>query len=528
MKRRTVSQEGSTLIMAIIIIAVLAMTVSAYYQTLVPKFRNTYQASSWQEALHGAEAGVDVVLQQLNTYAATRGLDPDNYPWTGWTTPAPGTNPNTTRVPQEVSMLPLLGGNNNVRVTELTVDVFTREGNKDDSTKTHNPWFRIRSKARADLPGKYVTSDHRDVALRRMRLGARKVDGSDDPHVSRTIEAVVRPTYRFSRAITVLNQMDLGNSENWEVDSYDSQDDSKSDETNSTAAGNYYPGSESTEVQENGDIASAKTLPAESPYGEMIDANGAVVRGSVQTTGGDNPTTTQIESVSDSQNVDQDRITGDFDEEILNVTAPTRTYSTAVPTGNPLKFTAAADSTAVTPTRYNVTGKLGEFTVEGPTIQDPAFPTDPTKRKPDMSRIGHVEIVVSGDLSIRSNGVIVIPPNVYCTVYVATDIAFGNSTLINANAESSRVPANLSIYGTGSTGTVTVGGNSIEILTVYAPNYSATIPGTVETIGSFVVKDFEIKGGGNGGFHYDEDLAHRGDITGWQFAGYIEDTRGEL
>src|SRR5689334_8978226 len=87
MTKRHNHEGGSTLVVAVLVVAVLTMVISAYYQSLVPKFRGTYQASSWQEALHGAEAGVDHTIRLLNGWT-TSTADPDAYPWTsnGWTT----------------------------------------------------------------------------------------------------------------------------------------------------------------------------------------------------------------------------------------------------------------------------------------------------------------------------------------------------------------------------------------------------------------------------------------------------------
>ena len=53
---------GSTLVMTMILLAVLAMSVAGYYRTLIPKYRSTYHSASWHEALHMADGGVDYVL----------------------------------------------------------------------------------------------------------------------------------------------------------------------------------------------------------------------------------------------------------------------------------------------------------------------------------------------------------------------------------------------------------------------------------------------------------------------------------
>ncbi len=509
MKMRTFPKnQGSTLIVVLLITACLAASVAAYFQGIVPKLRGTHQAVAWQEALHGAEAGADTVINTLNSWTASTSV-PDAYPWTasGWTLTDPvnfATNGERTLA---AANLPVIGGPNNVRVTKIAVDVLTREGT--GLTPTANPWYRIRSTARADLPGRFVSEDPRDTELRRMKLGAKTSAGLPDPHVTRTVEIVVRPRYRSSRAITSVNDIVLGNSSNWEVDSFDSQDLLKS--SPGTTAGGIYPGSGSSKIQSNGNVATAKENPASSPYGPLIAANGAVVKGEVTTNGGDDPATAAHENVSGNSGIDQSRIKSDFDEEIPVPVAPTWTSTTYTGSG-PAAFLTG---TKANPTRYAITGNLGTFAVTAPLA----------------TTTGYIDIIVSGNLATGNGGNagITIPPNVYANIWVNGNIDFGNGN-INSGATSSKVASRLSIFGvsTSSTATYSASGNAVQILNFNGPAYTATLSGTVDTTGSFVVKNFRINGGGNGGFHYDEALGNNAGIAGWDIASYLEDSRGDL
>ena len=506
-------RDGSVVLITMIMVGLLSLAIVSYYQNLIPKFRGAYQGAAWHEALHGAEAGADYALRQLNNWAGSY-TNPDGYPWTGnnWANSDASYPINGERTFAS-SQLPFLGGQSNVRVTSITADVYTRENF--GAAPTLNPWFRIRSTARADLPGKYVSADSRDIQLRRMKLNAKTGTGSPDPNVTRTVEIIARPRYAFSRAIVTVSNLSLGNSSNWRVDSFDSQDTLKS--IIGTSAGGIYPGVGSPLVQSNGGIASQKANPVASPYGPLIVGNGATVLGAVQTNGGDDPATAAFENVSGSTGMDQTRITADFNQDIITPTAPiwtSWTYQGAAPSS----FTTG---TRANPTRYAITGNLGTFAITAPS-----------------SGIGYVEIIVTGNLSTgNGNGAgITIPPNVFASLWVNGDIDFGNGN-INSNAASSQVASHLTIYGTGTDGTVTnpagaetfvVSGNAVEILSLYAPNYSAMLNGTVTTIGGFVVKDFSISGGGNGGFHYDESLSKSGLIVGWDVASNFEDARTDL
>jgi hypothetical protein len=505
MRRRQLHLQGSALTMAMLVIAALTLCVAAFFQTLVPRYRSIYQGASWQEALHGAEAGADLAIQSLNSWATSID-DPDTYPWSAmnWTTPDEPYALNGERS-LAAAFLPRPGGNSNVRVTKLTVDVYTRDSA--GSSPSYCPWFRIRSTARANLPGQYTTTDSRDSVLRRMKLGA-KNGAAVDPHVTRTVEVIVRPRFRFSRAITVKNHMTLANDEAWVVDSFDSSDTAKSDP--GTMAGGIYPAGNDGEIQPNGDIASAKENPASDPYGPLIVGNGAIVRGSVQTSRGDDPSTVAHENVSGSQNMDQSRITDDFDEQILPLTEPTWT-STTYQGNNPPSFVTGSRSN---PTRYAITGDLGTFSVTAP-----------------ESGTGYIEILVTGDLSTGTgtSAGIIVPQNVFATVWVRGDVNFGNGS-INTDNGSSKVASHLTIYGTNTSGlsTFQISGEGTQALTFYGPNYDATLDGTVVTTGSIVVRNFSVIGPGGGGFHYDEALGHGGAVAGWEVASNFEDSRTDL
>lgn len=507
MKNHFHSRRGSVLLMTMILVGILALSIVSYYQNLIPKFRGGYQGAAWHEALHGAEAGADYALRQLNIWAGTT-TDPNSYPWTtnSWSYTNGSYTVNGERA-LDSSQLPVLGGQSNVRVTRITADVYARENF--GTVPTLNPWFRIRSTARADLPGKLVSSDSRDLQLRRMKLNAKNGTGGADPNVTRTVEIIARPRYTFSRAIVTVTSLNLGNSSNWRVDSFDSQDTTKSN--TGTIAGGIYPGSGSAKVQANGSIASAQTNPVSTPYGPLISGNGAVVLGNVQTNGGDDPSTTAFENVSGSSGMDQTRITSDFNEDIITPTAPSWAWWT---------YQGAAPGVYVTgpkaaPTRYAIAGNLGSFNVTAPAA----------------GVTGYIEIIVTGSLSTGNGGSagITIPPNVYASIWVNGDIDFGNGE-INANASSSRVAANLTVYGvsTAANASFSASGNATQVLALNAPNYTASLNGTVDTTGAFVVKSFSISGGGNGGFHYDEALGKSGLIAGWDVASNFEDTRIDL
>lgn len=490
------------LIATLIILAILTVSVASFYRALIPGYRSVYQSASWQEALHGAEAGADYALQTLNGYAAGT-PDPSAYTWSGTTTANTSYTPLSAASNRErtLNTLPQLGGPNNVKLLNVGIDVYTR-----DTTIQNNPWYRIRSTARADLPDKYVSRDGREAELRRMKL-TNKNGTLDDPYVARTVEMIVRPKFRFSRAITTVDSLSLGNSNNWLVDSFDSTDTSKSDP--GTIAGGIYPASTPSEIQSNGSVATLAVLPTGTLYGPLISANGAIVKGDAMTVGGDNPSTTVHENVSGSSGIDQTRIRDDFDEYLPPVTMPSWSSWSANPPGN-TNFTTSTNRAS--PARYILT-TLGAFNVVAPAA----------------GTTGYIELRVDGNLNIgNGNGAqITIPPNVYATIYVGGNINFGNG-LVNSNSSSSKVATRLTVYGVGTSRTYVASGNAVQILSFYGPNYGITLNGTVTTVGSMVGRSFSISGGGIGGFHYDEALGKTGAISGWTPVSYFEDTRADV
>ncbi|MES2569233.1 MAG: hypothetical protein V4710_04160 [Verrucomicrobiota bacterium] len=472
------SSKGSVLAVSLMTLGVLAGVVAASYTTLIPRYRSIYQAASWQEAFHGAEAGIDIGINALNTLARSN-PDPNAYAWTanGWTFSDATYTINGERILGAVT----LGGTNQVAVSKLALDVYTR----DTTTKILTPWFRLRSTGKASLPGPWAGADRRDAALRRMNLSSRDASGASTPYVARTVEAIIKPVYRFSHAILVSDDLILGNSHHWNVDSFDSSDPAKSDPVSASGDPNYRGFYDAKERQSNG--------------------NGAQVRGLVQTNGGDDPATTGIhENVSGSGRMDQDRIKDDFDQEIPTFDLPDKYIGS-----NAL---APSGSLSATGGPY-IFSNLGPFAITPPATAG--------------SR-SDVEIVVKGDINLGNGNkaLINIPPNVFVTIYVTGNIDLGDGVVNNSKTDS-RVAGNLKIYGIGTSGTYTASGNAEIVAAIHAPRYDIRLNGTVKSYGSIVGKSLLISGGGDGGFHYDESLG-KGDVASWKVAGYFEDTRADL
>ena len=535
MKKPSVRSAGAVTIVALLALFVISLVAASVLQSVVPRYHVSYQTAGWQEARLAAEAGADLALERLNQNVLQ--LTSSTGDWSGWkqdaSTAASGT---------------LFAKNNATVVTGLTatgnalraspsmfldnVDVSSSVGTvaacdvqltalypNPDATM-NNPWFRIRSMGTAALPGPArAASDKMDTSLRRLSLRSpmRPRLAADDvltpttvpfPNASRIVEVLTRPVTPFSKAIITQQDLTLGNSNGWQVNSYDSSDPNKS------GTNGVYPGDSSPKIQHNGDIASNKALSSTTTYGALISANGAQVLGNVSTNGGDNPNTSTHENVSGSGGIDQSRIDDDFYDPLLAPPVPTTTTYLLKPNYQAGAAFAASGSTT-SEACYRVYANepaLGSFTVSG---------------------TGRITIFIDGDWSLgNGNGSIVqIPPAVQATIYVKGNIDFGNG-LVNTNSDSSKKAGNLVIYGIPDpvngnlpARTLSSNGNPEIAAAFYGPSYAVTLKGTAEWYGAVAAKSFAITGGGNGGFHYDESLGAVGYIRRFEVVSSFEDSR---
>lgn len=118
-----------------------------------------------------------------------------------------------------------------------------------------------------------------------------------------------------------------------------------------------------------------------------------------------------------------------------------------------------------------------------------------------LSINGNVTLYVTGDIDLNNNAEIEINNNSSLKLYFDGDIDASNSSGFNNTTE---IPANLEIYGTGTDQDIDIK-NSADIYgVVYAPNAEMTVHNKVDAYGSFIVKEFELKNGGE--VYYDKAL----------------------
>jgi hypothetical protein len=520
-------QSGGALIAAIIIVGMLALLGGTVYLSALPAYRGTYHAAAWHGARLAADAGID-----LGVAAIQKSLPNTNgYAWPGWTKPdgspvTPGMDGWRVWTPAS-DLLTLPGADaSQPQIVRIEIDVLTRDDNV-----SRNPLYRIRATGAVDVASSQLGLDKRDLFLRRMALQRGRV--------TRTVEVITRPVYLWEYALKTKGSMTLGGGTDWKIDSYDSRYVDLTADHRGSTNGMY----DIAKSGAFGNIASNAQRPASSPYGVLIDAEGAMVRGEVQTHGGDNPATPNIfENVEESQRIDQTKITSDFDETLLRAENPMAPAVTPQDAALVRRMVAPWG----TPNFINPVGTLpSSFGISGGTTETEPVrimlaPANQTQggfsvAAPPAGQKRFVEIYINANL-VLSGGGIEIPPGVHVKVFVNGDLNFKNQNL-NYSAASSRIPGNLQMYGvsTRSTARVDSSGNGHIVGVFYGPQYAGNLDGNTEIIGGFVLNTYNISGGGGSGgdsvgagFHYDEALGVVGPIQGYRTISYFEDTRKDL
>src|SRR5260221_8753458 len=72
-------ESGSTLVVGMVTLAVLALIAAATFQTVTNRFRSNYQTASWHDALTSAENGMQYSMARLRSPLNTSGgINPAN------------------------------------------------------------------------------------------------------------------------------------------------------------------------------------------------------------------------------------------------------------------------------------------------------------------------------------------------------------------------------------------------------------------------------------------------------------------
>ncbi len=452
------SNGGSTIVVVLLVIAVLSVVAGGVLFSATSRYHSTYQSASWQEALVGAEAGVDLAMTELrkmvidgakpfNNWAKKDGAD-KAYPDEGRAFPS--NNPRAPFIMRSVhggegaSVLgfrvyvdvpgvdtPSLPNVSFEQTIPSNVDPFINERRDGDKPDPARRWYRIRSLGYAGVSGPpRANLDPRDNRLRKFsfvsdwRTGL-PVSPSTGPNVSRLVEVVAKPLTTFRNALmadrehdNVKGSIDLGN-KNVLIDSYDS------------SKGDY------DEVNNQGSLANLAT------NGLLINANNAEVRGDAMTNNG---AVTGANQVSGQQRADyyQELSKVEYPDDVqwtkLNpYTLDASTTSDQVassggqllPDGN-VTYTASKNPKNPTRIRLNaidLTRGTRSISVVAPADADPKTPT-------------YIKILVDGPITTSGSNAIRLSENVNAIIYVTGDVKMEGYGIFNNSYRPSQLLIN--------------------------------------------------------------------------------------
>jgi hypothetical protein len=482
---RTNSNRGSTTIVALLFLGILAAVGATTFLAVQGRYRQVHQTATWQEALLAAESGIDLAVNELrkDLYAPTTA-------WADWSddpNASGGTAPalisaDAAYYTSSVLLRSGEGGGRSYCKVSVDAPASLRDA-------TGEQWYRVRSLGIANVPGgRAVAGSKTDLRLRKFdfqfdrRTGARV-----QPQATRLIEAIVKPVGTFRLALFGVSSVDMNN-HNILIDSYDSRDASKS--TNG-----FY---DAAKRQTNGNIAT---------NGPLIDAGSARIYGSAATNGG---------TVLNSANVSGD-IRNDFYQETFAVTRPDVVPDLGTPAS--LNGSATIVARAGTPTQVLVP----QIQLSGQDILRIAGAAD--------SSATFAQIIVNSDISMSGQSKIVVDPGVHVRIFVGGDADISGNGVLNPNS-----PLHFQLYGLDrpknadgspqNPGVMKVAGNGGFRGTVYAPSYEVRMVGggTSDSIfGSFV--GWTVSMTGVQAVHYDEALADGGLISDYKVVSWFEDVR---
>jgi hypothetical protein len=115
---------------------------------------------------------------------------------------------------------------------------------------------------------------------------------------------------------------------------------------------------------------------------------------------------------------------------------------------------------------------------------------------------GNVVLHITGNVDMGQDCEIVVNNGASLTLYIDGDVVAGNNSGFN---NLTKVPANLTVYGTGTAQTWDIKSKSDVFGAVYAPSADITVMANGDVHGAVVANSFEMKAGGN--FYYDEVLS---------------------
>src|ERR1700682_5486547 len=498
-------RAGSVIVITLLTLAILSVIAAGTLSVVSSKYNSTFQASSWQESLQGAEAGVDIAMAALNDGSSWTGWNqvnssppPRSAPSGSFATPTARPSPGQYYFYQPPALTHVGEGNNTIKMF-VTVDTGGMSG----------LWYRIRSTGTTDIAGTpRASSEKLDNNLRKLSLFTDRITGgslvaTNKGHAQRTVELIAQPVFPnspYANGLTTAGAIILpGQGSPALIDSFDSSNFSKSGN-----GGLYDP----SKAQHNAKVAMLNAAGS--------DFNGTPVYGNVTySTTGAAPKNLNVSGT----------VASPYNTVIPPVTDPSGTFIPLPPTTGGVPVLAG---TQANPAQYKVTGNLDLTPNSGQTM---TF----TKVNPN-NKDNKVILWVTGNIILPKNA-ITVPDGVQLVIYGDKNFTLSGGAFNNQNtfATNQAPPAStLTIYGTAPmingapSGTMYIGpdvgsGDSM-VGVIDAPGYNLTMETHSSFSGAITAGKASVIS--KDGLHFDERL------IGWQpppssyaYASWFEDTR---
>jgi hypothetical protein len=195
-------------------LTLLLLLATTAMRSAMDKYNSTSQAASWQEALYAAEAGVDLARAALKNARN----NPAANPWAGWT-PSDMTFPKTRTITLDTLSNSSWTNADTTRPWGATARV---EVLRPVSTGINPPGspdicYQIRSYGTVIVSGgaPRITEGSVEAGLRKIywrrdsRTGLEVNNSTNRPHVTRMVEALVRPVSPFAAAIISSDKIEI-------------------------------------------------------------------------------------------------------------------------------------------------------------------------------------------------------------------------------------------------------------------------------------------------------------------------------
>lgn len=548
----TENHKGSVLIIAMFTITILVLICATSLFVTSQNTSTVVQTAAWQQALTGAEMGIDAGVRALNQNSSSSANPWTNWKYvtcaTGFPTPAPSASPvaGYTYEPTptgNASGLPTSGQYNYLpsNAPQMTVNYPSSEGTTSVSawvtidtaggiSNSNGTWYRIRSTGQATFKSnsvyKRVSNNRLDNDLRNTLALNFNRKGNANPGPTRTIEVVVQPLPKGGAGpIALANYLQM--SGGGLIDAFSSPDHQWSsayrDLTNPLLVTEGATGGKATfantgQTYVYGGVSYSGTAPTN----VNADVNGIKdVTGQVST-----PAVVSLPAPTDPTAVSgqSGHYTWTYSDPWAGTTTNyTFNSSTAYTGGNSLPkdsnnntvTSITASGTASNPglivisSGFTVSGG-NTFTINPTTTGNPPV-ADPTN--------SYVIIWVQGKYTTSGSAIINQVSGTNVKWIIDGDITVSGNTYNNANGTA----ASNAFIGVGTNNKFTDSGSANFTGTLNAPAYDSTISGGGYFTGAIASSTLNMSGGS--GFHYDESLTPNANpsVGNYAFASWFED-----